>query len=146
MNAPSYLDEDKEDKKEEDKPEEAGEENDDDEFERDDDDNEANAADDEDDNREDVTIERGSNQSVKLKININVSNQKKVIEEVKEEKKEYCMDNELLDLLFTFIGASSKPVEDVKDIQREKLALFNTSLLTSRSTAGTTEIMPGPID
>lgn len=38
-----------------------------------------------------------------------------------EAKKEYCMDNDLLDLLFTFIGASSKSIDEVHDTQRDKL-------------------------
>jgi len=54
------------------------------------------------------------------------------------------MQNTLLDLVFSFIGVSSKSdSEVVKRNQTDKLNMFATTVQMSRSTAGTTTRMGG---
>lgn len=62
-----------------------------------------------------------------------------------EEFKEFVADNELLDLLFSFIGASShKSQEEMLLMQHSDLNLFTRQKENkSRQTAGTTDQMPG---
>jgi hypothetical protein len=45
---------------------------------------------------------------VQLKVNINVTNIKKPKQTKIEEKKEFCLNFQLLDMLFAFVGASSE--------------------------------------
>jgi hypothetical protein len=52
------------------------------------------------------------------------------------------MENTLMDLLFSFVGVSSK-ADSVSVNQAEKLNMFGTSVQMSRQTAGTTTIMGG---
>ena len=54
------------------------------------------------------------------------------------------MQNTLLDLVFSFIGVSSKSDSElVKRNQTDKLNMFATTVQMSRSTAGTTTRMGG---
>lgn len=90
------------------KKQENKKEDDDDEFERDEDYGEENANVDEDDKGASFEQDKKSNK-VSLKVNINVTNISKKAKQTKiEETKEYTGDNKLLDMLFSFIGASSE--------------------------------------
>ena len=59
-----------------------------------------------------------------------------------EQTREFVNDNQVMDLLFSFIGAVSEP-NNLYATQRNDLNLFaNVSHVPSRATAGTTEFMP----
>ena len=60
-----------------------------------------------------------------------------------ESLKEFVQDNEVLDLLFSFIGVSSNQ-ENVDQVQKDNLNLHqNYVSVPSRYTAGTTDFMHG---
>jgi hypothetical protein len=57
--------------------------------------------------------------------------------------KEFVQDNDVLDLLFSFVGVSSNQ-ENVDLVQKENLNLYHNYVsVPSRYTAGTTDFMHG---
>jgi len=115
-------------------------------FERDEDEGLENAED--EDDRGDVEEEHGK--KVQMKVNINITNYKesKVNKEKKtrvDQKKEVVQDFKMLDLLFSFVGASSKCGSEFEHRVREhQLNLtVDYNAVPSRQFAGTVEYMPG---
>ena len=86
-----------------------------------------------------------------VKVNINVTNIKKAKKSKKKKKdvapvpKEKKVTYELLDTLFAFIGVS-KATDNIKTTQSSKLNMFSSRSNQSRSTAGTIDILPGPLN
>lgn len=115
----------------------------DDMFERDEDFCDENAVDDED-------VEDEHDNKVKMKVNINVTNyqEAKLTKERRtkvEQQKEFVQDFKMLDLIFSFIGASSVSGSEYEEYMRKKqLNLINDySQVPSRAFAGTVEHHPG---
>lgn len=87
-----------------------------------------------------------------VKVNINVTNIKKSKKTKKAKKKDVApvpkekkVTYELLDTLFAFIGVSAAS-DNIKTTQASKLNMFSSRSNQSRSTAGTIDIMPGPLN
>jgi len=148
---PSYESESKEDDEAVEVKLELPNTKEDDEFEREEDDGLENADVDEDDAGKkassDSMITGKSVNKVELKVNINVTNlnaskgRNQMSSNVESKEAEMCQNNNLLDLLFSFIGAGEG---SISELQGTKLNLFsNQTKVQSRSTAGTTELMPG---
>ena len=86
-----------------------------------------------------------------VKVNINVTNIKKAKKNKKKKKevapvpKQKQVTYELLDTLFAFIGVSAVN-DSIKTTQASKLNMFTSRSNQSRSTAGTIDILPGPLN
>ena len=103
-----------------------------------------------------------NNNSVISKVNINVTNLNatKKASKKKNKKKKQQIDSQvseppaeeeakfpLLDILFSFLGIQSEESkEDVKAVQEQKLNLFKSRSMASRSSAGTIDQMPGSLN
>jgi hypothetical protein len=122
------------------------EDNDEDEFERDDEDDEMENAGEAVD--EDSGISGKQVNKIEMKVNINVTNinatkGRNGATQPDEPEKTMHMDTKLLDLLFSFIGATSNEEEEVMDTQRDLNLFSDRSSTPSRQTAGTCTMMPG---
>ena len=131
LQKPSYENEETSEEKKEDEPNAQDDDND---FERD------------NDFEEDPNVKEDDDeviQKVKLEVQINITGvngkESKVEREEMEEVKEFMADNELLDLLFSFIGASSHDnQQELMLMQQHDLNLFTLPKEhKSRQTAGT---------